>query len=228
VHVDPGEDFQTAAIRELKEETNLDVSEVELEFVGYFDAKGRDPRGRYVGFIHVDEKNGEYLGGKLPHLGGIADIPEAINKHLVEEVIIAIESSEHENIGRIINELEDTNAIIKIIPDMYDILSGSVKMNSIFGAPLIEIYPQLMPAWQQYAKRLMDIVVSFIFLVLLTPTFIITALIVKLTSKGPVIFKQERIGLHGNPFNIYKFRSMYLDAESGGHVVQISSSSTRR
>ncbi|HRC16300.1 MAG TPA: sugar transferase, partial [Bacteroidia bacterium] len=115
-----------------------------------------------------------------------------------------------------INELEDTNAIIKIIPDMYDILSGSVKMNSIFGAPLIEIYPQLMPAWQQYAKRLMDIIVSFVFLILLTPTFIITALIVILTSKGPVIFKQERIGLHGNPFNIYKFRSMYLDAESGG------------
>ena len=171
---------------------------------------------KFVGFVHVDEKNGEYLGGKLPHLGGIANIPDAINKHQVEEVIITIESSEHENIGRIINELEDTNAIIKIIPDMYDILSGSVKMNSIFGAPLIEIYPQLMPAWQQYAKRLMDIIVSFVFLVLLTPTFIITALIVKLTSKGPVIFKQERIGLHGNPFNIYKFRSMYLDAESGG------------
>jgi hypothetical protein len=60
-------------------------------------------------------------------------------------------------LAELLMKLEDTNAIIKIIPDMYDILSGSVKMNSIFGAPLIEIYPQLMPAWQQYAKRLMDI-----------------------------------------------------------------------
>jgi exopolysaccharide biosynthesis polyprenyl glycosylphosphotransferase len=171
---------------------------------------------KFIGFIHVDENNGKYLKGKLNHLGGINEIQPAIKKYNIEEVIIAIESSEHENIGRIINELEDTNAIVKIIPDMYDILSGSVKMNSIFGAPLIEIYPQLMPVWQQYAKRLIDIVVSLIFIILLSPVYLITAILVKATSKGPVIFKQERIGLHGNPFNIYKFRSMYLNAEQGG------------
>lgn len=99
---------------------------------------------------------------------------------------------------------------------MYDILSGSVKMNSIFGAALIEIYPQLMPVWQQYAKRIIDIIASLCFIICFSPIYLLTALMVKLTSKGPIIFKQERIGLHGNPFYIYKFRSMYVGAEKSG------------
>ncbi|MBK7964259.1 MAG: hypothetical protein IPK10_02335 [Bacteroidetes bacterium] len=70
-----------------------------------------------------------------PHLGGIEDLTQIIDADKIEEVIIAIESSEHEFIGRIINELEDKDVIIKIIPDMYDILAGTVKMTSIFGSP---------------------------------------------------------------------------------------------
>ncbi len=180
----------------------------------------------FVGYIHVDDNNGKYLKDKIPHLGTVQNIKSILTEKKIEEVIIAIESSEHENIGRIINELEDTGVIVKIIPDMYDILSGSVKMNSIFGAALIEIYPHLMPVWQQYAKRMIDIVASLMLLLLLSPVYIITAIIVKLTSHGPIIFKQERIGLHGNPFNILKFRSMYIDAENG--VPKLSSKDDER
>jgi exopolysaccharide biosynthesis polyprenyl glycosylphosphotransferase len=132
---------------------------------------------------------------------------------------------EHEFIGRIINDLEDKDLILKIMPDMYDIVSGTVKMSSIFGSPLIIINPMLMPVWQQSLKRIMDIFVSLFFLVLLLPVFIITSLIIKFTSKGPVFFKQERIGLHGNPFYILKFRSMYLDAEKGTPMLSSSSDS---
>jgi exopolysaccharide biosynthesis polyprenyl glycosylphosphotransferase len=169
----------------------------------------------FVGFIHVDQNNGHLLKGILPHLGSINDLTQLIAVNKIEEVIIAIESSEHENIGRIINILEDSPVIVKIIPDMYDILSGSVKMNGIFGAPLIEISPDLMPVWQQTAKRLIDIVVSLITLIILTPIFIVVAIIIKVTSPGPIFFIQERIGLHGVPFNIFKFRSMKTGAESG-------------
>jgi exopolysaccharide biosynthesis polyprenyl glycosylphosphotransferase len=176
----------------------------------------RESQGNmFIGFIHVDHNNGHLLKGILPHLGSVNDLRQTIENRNVEEVIIAIESSEHESIGKILNILEDTPVIIKIIPDMYDILSGSVKMNGIFGAPLIEISPDLMPVWQQGVKRLIDIVVSLILLIILSPIFIAVALIIKFTSKGPVLFVQERIGLHGLPFNIYKFRSMYTDAESG-------------
>ena len=182
---------------------------------------------KFIGFIHVDNNNGKLLGAHLRHYGGIKELRTAINGQGIEEVIIAIESSEHENIGNILNELEDTNVIIKIIPDMYDILSGSVKMTGIFGAPLIEIHPYLMPVWQHYVKRLIDISVASLFIFIFSPVYIITAAIIKLTSRGPVFFSQERIGWHGLPFNIYKFRSMYSDAEKGGTPLLSSANDER-
>ncbi len=169
----------------------------------------------FVGFIHIDHNNGHLLKGILPHLGSINDLKRIIDEYEVQEVIIAIESSEHVSIGKILNILEDTPVMVKIIPDMYDILSGSVKMNGIFGAPLIEISPVLMPVWQQVVKRVLDISVSLILLVFLLPIFIIVSVIIKITSKGPIFFLQERIGQHGLPFNIIKFRSMFQDAEAG-------------
>lgn len=170
---------------------------------------------KFTGFIHVDHNNGKYFGSLLPHLGGLEDLNRLIDEYTIEEVIIAIESSEHDFIGRIINELEDKDVIIKIIPDMYDILAGTVKMTSIFGSPLIIINPSLMPVWQQSLKRIIDILVSLFFLLLLFPVYLTTALIIKFSSKGPIFFQQERIGLHGNPFTIYKFRSMFVGAEKG-------------
>lgn len=169
----------------------------------------------FVGFISVVENNGQLLREILKHLGTVKDLRTLISLHKIDEVIIAIESSEHESIGRILNDLEDSGVIVKIIPDMYDILSGSVKMNSIYGAPLIEISPYLMPIWQQGLKRLIDIAASAVLLILLSPIFLVVSIIIKSTSKGPVFFNQERIGLHGLPFNIYKFRSMRTDAEKG-------------
>lgn len=117
---------------------------------------------KFVGFVHVDNKNGysHELNKNLPHLGELSDLKELIKKHDIEEVIIAIESFEHENIGKIVNELDYQGIIIKVIPDMYDILSGSVKMTSIFGAPLIEISREIMPTWEQSVKRIIDIAIS--------------------------------------------------------------------
>jgi exopolysaccharide biosynthesis polyprenyl glycosylphosphotransferase len=180
---------------------------------------------KFVGFVHVDHNNGKFFKDSLPHLGGLEDLSSIIDQYKIEEVIIAIESLEHEFIGRIINDLEDKDLILKIMPDMYDIVSGTVKMSSIFGSPLIIINPMLMPVWQQSLKRIMDIFVSLFFLILLFPVFIITSIIIKFTSAGPVFFKQERIGLHGNPFYILKFRSMYLNAEKGTPMLSSSSDS---
>ena len=137
-----------------------------------------------------------------------------------------MDSGEHAHISRIMNELEGTGVRIKIIPDMYDILSGSVKMTSIFGAPLIEVNPQIMPAWQFSLKRVVDICASSLALILLTPIFLVLGIGVKLSSAGPIFFRQERIGKHGRPFIIVKFRSMYADSER--HGPQLSSSSDPR
>ena len=94
---------------------------------------------KLLGFVHINGNNEHLLQNHLPHLGHFDNLTEIIKANKIEEVIIAIESSEHNSIGQIINILEGQNVFIKIIPGMYDILSGSVKMSSIFGAPLIEI-----------------------------------------------------------------------------------------
>jgi exopolysaccharide biosynthesis polyprenyl glycosylphosphotransferase len=175
----------------------------------------------FIGFVHVEGNNDHLLAKHMANLGGIKKLREIIHEYKVEEAVIALESSEHTNINKIINELEDMPVIIKIIPDMYDILSGSVKMNAIFGAPLIEISPELMPVWQRSVKRILDIAISILVMVILSPLYIFTSLGVLLSSRGPLFYSHERIGLHGQPFRIYKFRSMVADAEK--HGPQLSS-----
>lgn len=186
----------------------------------------KSPGNRFVGFVNVNGGDQLLTSVGLQRLGKVNELGQVIGQHAVEEVIIAVDSGEHEHISRIMNELEGTNVRIKIIPDMYDILAGSVKMTSIFGAPLIEVNPQIMPAWQFSLKRAIDIGVSAVALVLLSPVYLILGLAVGLTSKGAVFFRQERIGKHGKPFQIVKFRSMAADAERYGP--QLSSTSDPR
>lgn len=179
---------------------------------------------KFIGFIHLADKNGfsEQLKSKLPHLGEYKDLKEILFKHQVEEIIIAIESSEHEYLQRIINELNDFGVIIKIIPDVYDILSGQVKMNSISEEALIIINKEVMPDWEQAVKRFMDVLISLMFLICFSWVYLVLMILVKLGSKGPVFFKQERIGKNGYPFYIYKFRTMFIDAEKFGPKLSTS------
>lgn len=171
---------------------------------------------KFIGFVNVEGYTNYKLAEFLPHLGETSDLNRIVKQYAVEEVIIAIEHSENHTIENIITQLEDTDVVIKIIPAMQDIIMGSVKTTSIFHAPLIQIYPDLMPDWQMSLKRIFDIGFSLIALILLIPVILITAIIIKLTSSGPVFFKQERIGLKGKPFIMYKFRTMVQDAEKNG------------
>jgi len=178
----------------------------------------------FIGFVHIEGKNGysEQLKEDLPHLGEYHDIRAIIEKHKVEEVIIALESWEHEYIKNIVNDLGDLGVIIKIIPDIYDILSGHVKMTSILGTPLIEIKNQIIPEWQISVKRFIDVSVSIIVLICFSWLYLLLGLIVRLGSKGPMFFIQERIGVHGKPFYIYKYRTMQVDAEKEGPLLSSS------
>jgi exopolysaccharide biosynthesis polyprenyl glycosylphosphotransferase len=186
----------------------------------------KSPGNRFIGFLNVNGGDQLLANVGLPRLGTWEDLRSVIEKHGVEEVIVAVDSAEHAHISRVMNELEGTGVRVKIIPDMYDILSGSVKMTSIFGTPLIEVNPEIMPAWQFSVKRLVDIAISLLALMVLSPLLLVLAILVKLSSPGPVFFSQERIGKHGHPFRIHKFRSMYCDAERNGP--QLSSSTDPR
>ena len=171
---------------------------------------------KFVGFVNVHDRKHFKVEQYVPYLGAYKDLNKVIKDYQVEEVIIAIERSEIDTVERIITELETTNVLIKVIPLMQDIIFGSVKISGIFHTPLIEISPDLMPAWQQTIKRLIDILASLIAMILLMPAYIFTAIGVKLSSPGPILFSQERIGKHGESFMMHKFRSMYNDAEKTG------------
>lgn len=185
----------------------------------------RSPGNRFIGFVSVNGGD-NLLDGEIPHFGKFNGIDHTIKENNIEEVIIAIETSEHEKIGKIITALEGCNVLIKIIPDMYDIMLGQVKMTSILGAPLIEVRQEIMPEWQKATKRFLDVFASLFALIVLSPLLLIISVLVKTSSKGPIIFKQERIGKHGRPFIIYKFRTMTTDAEKDGP--QLSSSTDPR
>jgi exopolysaccharide biosynthesis polyprenyl glycosylphosphotransferase len=171
---------------------------------------------KFIGFVSAFEYEHYKLARFLPHLGHSTELAKIIKEHNVEEVIIAIERSEHKTFEEIISQLEESDVVIKIIPLMQDYLMGTIKMSSIFHAPLIEISPDVMPAWQQFIKRGMDIFLSIIALILLSPVFLFTAIGVRLSSKGSIIYSQKRVGIHGKSFLMHKFRSMYANAENLG------------
>ena len=126
-------------------------------------------------------------------------------------------------IKNIINKLQGTKVLIKVIPDMYDILIGKVRMSSIFGMPLIEINHNTMPVWQQHGKRFLDVFLSILAIIILLPVYIGLVIGVKLSSPGPVLYSHFRVGRNGNPFKIYKFRSMVVDAEKNGPALSSKS-----
>jgi exopolysaccharide biosynthesis polyprenyl glycosylphosphotransferase len=170
---------------------------------------------KFVGFIELDENSDSVLGEQLPMLGHLKDILNVLDKEQIEEVILALETSEHNKLSEILTIIENRQITIWGIPDLYDLLSGITKTNTIFGSPLIKISNGLMPGWQQNMKRLLDVLLSVIAIIMFLPVFIVLAIIIKTTSKGPIIYRQERIGRYGKPFYIYKLRSMVDGAENG-------------
>jgi len=170
-----------------------------------------------IGFVNGMDEKGYELKAYIPYLGSYKDLRSVIQSKNIEEVLIAIERNEQNQILEdIINDLEGVNVLIKVKPNNYDILAGKVKMKSMFDVPLIEIKHDLMSVWQFALKRVMDIFVSIIAIVLLLPLYALTILLVKIGSKGPIFYHQERNGLHGQHFSIIKFRSMYVDSEKQG------------
>ena len=170
-----------------------------------------------IGFVNGIDENGYNLKKYVPYLGSYKDLRSVIKSNNIEEVLIAIEQSEqHQILEDIINDLEGVDVQIKVKPNNYDILAGRVKMQSIFDVPLIQIKHDLMPVWQFSLKRVFDVVISLSALFILSPLYLISTILVKIGSKGPVFFYQERIGIHGSFFKIVKFRSMFVDAEKNG------------
>jgi exopolysaccharide biosynthesis polyprenyl glycosylphosphotransferase len=166
----------------------------------------------FIGFVKING-NDTQLENDLTLLGHVDDLEQLIEKHKIESIIIAVESSDHQRLNQFVSRINNKEIKIHLLPDMFDITSGSVKMNNIFGVLLVELNLEPMPFWQMKVKRLLDIIISIVAIIILIPVYLALAFFVKSSSKGPIFFTQERIGLNGKPFNIIKFRTMFVDAE---------------
>lgn len=171
---------------------------------------------RFVGYVTVRDAAKCELNEYLPELGKIEDLNEIVSLHKAEEVIIAIEPGENNIIGRILNILNNHNLVVKAIPGMHDILLGRIRTSAIFGTPLILLNPDPLPVWQRNIKQLLDYFLSIIAFIVLLPLTAVLAVLIRLSGPGPVIYRQKRIGRHGKPFTLYKFRSMHARAEEDG------------
>lgn len=180
-------------------------AESKLEVEGYYTA----------GYIGEKEngKNGQKL---LSRLGSLNQLETIIDENKIELVVLAIDKSHQALIESIISRLSEKNVAVKIQPSVFDILSGSVKTNNVLGAPLIDVHTGLIPEWQQNIKRVIDFSLAFLSLIFLSPLLAFVAIRVRMSSKGPVFFLQERTGYKGKPFVMYKFRSMFVEAEKDG------------
>ncbi|HEY1115677.1 MAG TPA: sugar transferase [Chitinophagaceae bacterium] len=208
--------------------TKLQMMRGEVEFpaliVGNREAAGRifteterklkEEGFKVMGYIPL---NGAETDNKaLPRLGLLENLEQVIDTGKIQAVILAVHKSEQATIESLIDRLSEKDVDVLIQPSTLDILAGSVKPGNVLGAALIDLRTHLMPEWQQNIKRLIDVLVAFFGLLFLFPFMLYIAMRVRLSSPGPILYKQLRVGYKGKPFYIHKFRSMYVDAEKHG------------
>ena len=169
-----------------------------------------------IGFVKPGGNDASKPNGPtdLPVLGSLNEIRPIIEDHHVNEVVIALEKPDHSKLLDILTRSNGAPVSLRIIPDMYEVISGLAKTEELYGLPLVNINPEILTIQQRFAKRLTDLAVSLFVIVPLFPVWLIVSLAIKIESRGPVLYRQERVGQNGNIFMINKFRSMVQEAET--------------
>lgn len=159
--------------------------------------------------------------------GKIIDLRSYVNNNNIKETIIALNSHKHSILLEIISQLSLTSTTIKIIPDIYEAVTGQARVNVLTGIPLLDINPDIITELQILIKRIMDIFISGLGLIVLIPFNIFFAIIIKISSPGKFIYKQERMGKERRLFILYKFRTMYENSERDSGPVWASENDPR-
>jgi exopolysaccharide biosynthesis polyprenyl glycosylphosphotransferase len=169
---------------------------------------------RSVGFVNNDVAASED-GARSPRaLGTTDDLPELVRTHGVDRVVIAFSKDSHEQTLDVIRATQSSEVQIDIVPRMFEVLGTNVQLHTIEGIPLVGLSIPRLSHSERFLKRSLDLVGATLGLVVLAPLFLVTALLVKLDSSGPVFFTQVRMGTGNRPFRVFKFRTMVRDAEA--------------
>ena len=169
-----------------------------------------------VGIVTAAEQEGELLG--YPYIGAYDDIPRLIDDRQVEQVIVALSDYRRGELVELISLCQRGKVDIKVYPDMFSYMAGDLNVDDLGGTPLLTVRDIALRGWKLSLKRALDLIGATVGLVLLSPLMLITALLIRLESRGSVFYWQVRMGLDGRPFPMIKFRSMRQNAESGGQT----------
>jgi len=167
---------------------------------------------RVAGFTAADTQSLRDLNG-YPCLGVLDDIGKIITSHSIDEVFISETQLSHFQLLEVVSECEELGILVKMVPTVYDLLIDFADTSDLDGLPLVTVREQPMYEVSLASKRLFDICLSGLILILNLPIMIVVPILIKLGSEGPVIYKQIRAGVGGKPFKMFKFRTMYVDAE---------------
>jgi exopolysaccharide biosynthesis polyprenyl glycosylphosphotransferase len=162
------------------------------------------------------------------HLGGVAHASQFIRDNNLELVFIALRSKEHHLLFELISDCEGVNVEFMMVPDVLDVLTSNVTVQELQGIPFLTIKTIPFTTWGRITKRTFDVLVSAALLIGLSPLWLTIVALVKLTSRGPVFYKQKRLGMDGREFSMYKFRSMQVGAEEQTGPVWTSKDDPRR
>lgn len=182
------------------------------------DIEKHSKRNTIIGYISPNKKTGVYSSNVL---GNLSQIDAIIEKYEIQETIVALENTDDQQLFSIINLLYKFNIDIRFTPRLYEILTGSAKISRFEISPFVSITDSSMSDYEASIKRFLDITISTISLILLSPFLIYFMIQIKRDSKGSIFYLQERIGRYGKPFNILKFRTMFEGSEIG--MPQLSS-----
>lgn len=169
-----------------------------------------------IGYVSLDSTSEPSLRGKLRHLGSLEELESIALRRQAHHVVVATDAADERTLQTVLSHINGLLVEVHLVPALRDMLAGGVRVGSPLDIPWVTITPSPPSPWYELVKRALDIVIAIIALILLAPVMAVIAVLVRLSSPGPVIFRQERIGKNGRPFTIYKFRTMYVDAEKHG------------
>ena len=169
---------------------------------------------RCVGFVDKDDRVIGSGNGKTHLIGTTDDLARLVHEYGVHRVAIAFSTDSHDQTLGVIRSMQGSDVQIDIVPRMFEVLGANVQLHTIEGLPLLGLASPRLSGSSRFLKRSLDVVAAGLGLLVLTPTFVVVGIAIKLDSRGPVFFRQVRMGSGGRTFKVFKFRTMVRDAES--------------
>jgi exopolysaccharide biosynthesis polyprenyl glycosylphosphotransferase len=175
-----------------------------------------------TGFVNDDLSAGDRVFEQLTNLGTLSDLPRLVDELGIEEIIIAESDVTHQSLLEIIDKAQATQAEVRLVSELYNIIPEKVLLEKYLGIPIVKMPQNYESVLFTVYKRVFDVAVTVVALVILAVPFLIIALLIKLTSRGPVFYNHTRIGKNCKPFEFYKFRTMHAGNDDASHRAFVS------